>query len=105
MEDSQVVAALSTQLAQRIGMKRFMTWFGPETRLTVGEGRLTIRAANPFVRDWLRNNYGDEIRACLESVAGRQLPVEFDVDTTLETAPHSEAPNCAEEFHCGSVEA
>ncbi len=104
MEDSQVVAALSTELAQRIGMKRFTTWFGPETRLSVGAGRLTIRAANSFVRDWLRNNYGDQIRDCWESIAGRQLPIEFDVDATLETT-HAKTAKSGEEYHCGSVEA
>jgi chromosomal replication initiator protein len=111
MEDSRVVAALSTQLAQRIGIKRFSTWFGPETRLCVGGDRLTIRAANSFVRDWLRNNYADEIRACWESVTGSALPVEFDVDTAPETTQvtsattHAEPPKCTEAFHCGSVDA
>jgi chromosomal replication initiator protein len=103
MEDSQVVAALSKQLAQRIGMKRYALWFGPQTRLCVADGCLTIRAANEFVRDWLRKNYGDAIRACWESVAGGPLPVAFDVDGTL-AADHEQSPKCAEEFHCGSGE-
>jgi chromosomal replication initiator protein len=101
MEDSQVVAALSKQLAQRIGAKRFALWFGPQTRLCVAGGCLTIRAANAFLRDWLRKNYGDDIRACWESVAGRPLPVEFDVDGSL-SHTHDESPKCSEELHCGS---
>ncbi|HJQ78870.1 MAG TPA: chromosomal replication initiator protein DnaA [Lacipirellulaceae bacterium] len=107
MEDSQVVAALSKQLAQRIGMKRYAVWFGPQTRLCVGAECLTIRSANTFVRDWLRKNYADDIRACWENVAGRPLPVEFDVDGTLASLAPSrdEAPKCAEEFHCGTPSA
>jgi chromosomal replication initiator protein len=111
MEDSQVVAALSAQLAQRIGVKRFTAWFGPETRLCVVGDRLTIRAASSFVRDWLRNNYADDIRACWESVAGRALPIEYDVDATLKTThealatTHEEPPKCTEEFRCRSVDA
>lgn len=104
MEDSQVVAALSKQLAQRIGMKRYAVWFGPQTRLCVGAECLTIRSANTFVRDWLRKNYADDIRACWENVAGRALPVEFDVDGTL-TPSRDEAPKCAEEIHCGAADA
>jgi chromosomal replication initiator protein len=104
MEDSQVVAALSKLLAQRIGMKRYAVAFGPQTRLCVAAGCLTIRAANVFVRDWLRRNYADDIRACWESVTGRSQVVEFDVDGTL-VHSREEPPKCVEEFHCGSADA
>jgi chromosomal replication initiator protein len=104
MEDSQVVAALSKKLAQRIGMKHYAVWFGPQTRLCVAAGCLTIRAANAFVRDWLRKNYADDIRACWESVTGGSIPVEFDVDGTLAHS-RAESPKCAEESHCGSADA
>jgi chromosomal replication initiator protein len=104
MEDSQVVAALSKLLAQRIGTNDYSLWFGPQTQLCVAAGCLTIRSASTFVRDWLRTHYADDIRACLESVVGRPLPLEFDVDGSL-AHTHEEAPKCAEESHCGSGEA
>jgi chromosomal replication initiator protein len=104
MEDSHVVAALSTQLAQRIGSNRFALWFGPQTHLSVGTGGLTIHAANAFVCDWLRKNFADDIRACWEIVGGQPSPVEFDVDTTL--APSGgKPPNCIEETRCGGPDA
>jgi chromosomal replication initiator protein len=104
MEDSQVVAALSKQLAQRIGIERFTLWFGSQARICIGTGCLRIRASSAFVRDWLQKNLADDIRACWENVAGRALPVEFDVDLTLAHA-RAEPPNCAEDFHCGSAAA
>jgi chromosomal replication initiator protein len=102
MEDSQVVAALSTQLAQRIGIDRFTLWFGSQARMCVVNECLRIRAASAFVRDWLRKHLADDIRACWENVAGRSLPVEFDVDATM-AATQTEPPKCAEKFHCGSA--
>src|SRR6186713_2171362 len=83
MEDSQVVAALSAQLAERIGPQSFESWFTNQARLCVEGVRLTIRAASSFVRDWVRAYYADEIRACWESMVGAAGVVEFDVDTQL----------------------
>jgi chromosomal replication initiator protein len=83
MEDLQMAAALSRELAQRIGAERFALWFGAETRLCIVARRLTVRTASTFARDWLRMNLADDIRTCLEAVAGCSLPVEFEVDAAL----------------------
>ena len=46
MEDSQIAAALSTQLAARIGASGYELWFGPSTRICVTSTCLTILAAS-----------------------------------------------------------
>jgi chromosomal replication initiator protein len=83
MEDSQIVAALSTQLAQRIGAQRFELWFGSQTELCIAATRLTIRAASAFVCDWLRTNLADDIRACWEAIVGTSGTLGFEVDESL----------------------
>ena len=69
MEDSQIAAALSASLAERIGAQRFELWFSSQAELCVRAGGLTVRAVSTFVRDWIRANLADEIRACWETIA------------------------------------
>ena len=103
MEDSQVAAALSAQLAERIGAQRFELWFGAQTRLCVGTGVLKVCAPSAFVRDWLRQNFAAEIRACWEAIAGPTRPIEFEVDPTLLT-PVTRPPSQAPRPNCGPSE-
>ena len=83
MEDSLVAAALSSQLAERIGAQRFERWFSSQAEFCVRANALTVRVASAFVRDWLRNNFADDIRACWEAIVGSAGTVEFDLDATL----------------------
>lgn len=90
MEDSKLAAALSIQLAERIGAQRFELWFKTQAQLCVEAGRLTIRSASAFVRDWLRNHFADDVRACWESIAGQSGTVEFELDAA--TIREGDAP-------------
>jgi chromosomal replication initiator protein len=85
MDDSQVAGALCAELSERIGPERFDLWFGAQTRLCVDERRLTVRATNAFVRDWLKKHFSEDIRACWEAIVGGPLPIEFDIDPALES--------------------
>ena len=95
MEDSQFAAALSAQLESRIGAQRFELWFSSQARLCVRASCLTVRAASTFVRDWLRTNLADEIRACWEAIAGHGASIEFAVDATLVDAIETKATSGA----------
>ena len=79
MEDSQVAAALSAQLAERIGAQRFDLWFNTQTELCVRGLSLVVRSASAFVRDWLRTNFADDIRACWEAIVGAAGTIEFSL--------------------------
>src|SRR5262245_59978754 len=80
MEDSQVAAALSAQLAERIGPQRFELWFTTQAQLCVRGLSLTSRAASDFVLTWLRAHFGEEIGACWEAIVGGGGTVQFDLD-------------------------
>ena len=93
MEDSQIAGALCAELAERIGAERFDLWFGAQTRLCVDERRLTVRATNAFVRDWLKKHFAEDIRACWEAIVGGPLPIEFDIEPAQENPPGSSSRN------------
>jgi chromosomal replication initiation ATPase DnaA len=83
MEDSRIVAALSADLAQRIGAQRFDLWFGEQTKLCIAATQLTVRAASTFLRDCLRKYFAEEIRACWKSLVGDTATVEFEADESI----------------------
>ena len=83
MEDTQIAAALSAQLAARLGAQRYDLWFGESTRFCVTSTCLTIVSASDFVCRWLRTNFADDIRACWESIVGRPVLIAFEVDATV----------------------
>jgi chromosomal replication initiator protein len=95
MEDSQVAAALSTQLAERIGSQRFDLWFNSQTELCVRGVSLIVRAASTFVRDWLRTNFADDIRACWEAMVGASGTIEFSLASVA--GPMKDAPGAPTE--------
>lgn len=99
-EDSQIAAAVRAELAARIGSQRYELWFGPHTQLCVGEDCLTVRAATAFVRDWLRRHFANVVQACYQAVVGRELPVEFQVDSSLSEAAESASSSESAETHC-----
>jgi chromosomal replication initiator protein len=78
-----MVAALSRELAERIGAKRFSVWFGSQTRLYVAPQGLRVQAANAFVCDWLRKHFADDIRSCWHEISGCSSPIAFEVDPSL----------------------
>jgi chromosomal replication initiator protein len=79
MEDSEVAAALSAQLSERIGRKRFDQWFHQRAELRVAGALLTIRTPNTFVRDWMRAYFADDIRECWAALAGADGKFEFEI--------------------------
>jgi chromosomal replication initiator protein len=74
------VAALSLELAERIGPQRFEVWIRSQTRLCIEATHLTVHAASEFVRDWLRKNLADDIRAVWQSFCGPAATVEYAVE-------------------------
>jgi len=90
MEDCQIAAALTAQLAARIGPQRFALWFGPQTKLQVGSRGLTIRVASAFMRDCLRRHFAQDISECWSAVGGTHSPIEYEVDETAESTRQKE---------------
>lgn len=98
MEDRTVADALSTQLAERIGRKRFDLWFKQQANITAGGERLIVCAVNAFVRDWIRAHFADDVRDCWQALVGPAGTVEFEFKSPTavadggQTLPDNSAP-------------
>ena len=91
-DDREIVSALRSALAGRVGQDRYELWFGETTRFDLSERTLTIGAPNEFFQQWIRANFRKQIeQACFE-VAGWVPHVEFRVDPTVAAAPDEPMP-------------
>ncbi len=79
-DDMDIVSALRTALAGRVGQQRFELWFGSRTRLELTGDALVIHAPSQFFVNWIRANFRAEIDAACAEILGRSLEVEFLID-------------------------
>jgi chromosomal replication initiator protein len=78
-DEMDIVSALRTALADRVGRERFELWFGPKTQIGWNGCLLQIAAPNSFFLDWIRLNFRTAIEAVGKIVLGNQPQVEFIV--------------------------
>lgn len=101
-DDTEIVSALRSALAGRVGKKRFELWFGETTRLELNNGTLTIHVPNQPLHDLLRNNFRLDIeQACLTAL-GQRPPVQFHIDTAPPN-PEAACPAGAEKDAASEV--
>jgi len=82
-DDTEIVSALRSALADRVGTERFDLWFGPSTRLRVHHRTVRVGVPNRFFQDWMRNNFRSHLEAACEAVLGKPSAVEFEIDASL----------------------
>src|SRR5436309_2474137 len=78
-DDRDIVSALLTAMADRIGKQRFELWFGPRTRIDWDGNTLVIGAPNRFFLDWIRANFRTAIEEAGVAVLGRRPALEFQI--------------------------
>jgi chromosomal replication initiator protein len=79
-DEMEIVPALRTALAAKVGKERFELWFGQATRLQWDGSALTIGAPSRFFLDWIRSNFRRQIEtACVETL-GECPAINFVVD-------------------------
>jgi chromosomal replication initiator protein len=80
----EVVAALSADIAQRIGEPRYRLWFAPhQTKFTWEEDALVVGVPNHFFQEWLENKFAQDVSAAAELVFDRPMQVRFVIDPEL----------------------
>jgi len=77
----EIVSALQTALAGKVGHERFELWFGAATRLNYDGDALRIGAPNRFFLEWIRANFRRAIEESCTEVLGRCPAVEFYLDS------------------------
>jgi len=77
--DKDIVAAVQSALAQRIGQHRYELWFGEETQLHYQDGTLIIHVPNRFFQDWIAANFREDLVVCCQAVLGFCPRMRFEV--------------------------
>lgn len=67
---AEAIAEIKAALSERIGEIRFAQWFGPQTRFEITDSTLTVLAPSPFVAQWIRGHFIDDLRHSTMAVAG-----------------------------------
>jgi chromosomal replication initiator protein len=80
---ADLAAALEAAVRDRLGAKRFETWFHQRSKFALGDGRLTVGVPNLHLQEWLQKTFAADIAAAAQSVVGTAVPVEFIIDPEL----------------------
>ena len=93
MDDHQIVTAIRSRLAVRVGKDRYDVWFATGTDFAMEGETLLIGVPSQFFKDWLRRHFRKDLEAAALEIAGRPLAVEFRIDASL--ANQSPPPDAA----------
>lgn len=81
--EHDVVAALGKAIAQRIGEKRYQTWFHGNTRFTWDDGLLIVGVPNHHFQEFLEKRFADEVRTAAGEITGQPATVRFVINPQL----------------------
>jgi chromosomal replication initiator protein len=87
MNDMDIVSAVRTYLAEKLGQQRYELWFGSATNMTFGGKTLVVETAHQFSQDWLRRHYRGALEAAGRAAVGNAVDVEFRLDPRLADKP------------------
>jgi len=54
-------------LNQRLGHRRADMWFHCASKVRVESGKLAVEAESSFAADWIRKNFGTDLRAAVDN--------------------------------------
>lgn len=75
--EKDVVSALRSRLADRLGQQRFDLWFGQTTELVLdGEG-LAVVGPERMLIEWIRSNFHAQIASTAHSLLKKDVPVRY----------------------------
>src|SRR5262245_40939682 len=92
-----LIDAVLAQIQQRLGPKRFGVWFDGKIRLSIADARLTVNVANPFVLNWMKKQFRNDMKAAAQMVLGPSAEANFAVDATLAQPTNGQASPSAKQ--------
>ena len=66
-----------------VGTTSYDTWFASLNPVSKTPDTLLLQAPDEFFKNWIVEHYGATIARCLNGEAGREVLVEFEVNSTL----------------------
>lgn len=91
-DDKEILSAIRAQLADRIGWRRFQLWFTGQSRLRLADQRVVVEVGTPFLQEWLRKQFRNDLEAVIADVLDPKAIVEFHVAADL-VQPQRDAAN------------
>ncbi len=86
----ELPSRIRSLLSQRLGNRRADMWFDCASSVRVEGGKLAVEAQSNYAADWIRKNFGGDLRAVSQEALGREdfeLRVVETCPTHLEDAP------------------
>ncbi len=78
-DDTEIVSALQSALADKVGKDRYEMWFGANARIALEADTVKVSVPNRFYQDWLRTNFRRQIEESCVQALGRSLPISFHI--------------------------
>ncbi|MGE0605824.1 MAG: DnaA/Hda family protein [Pirellulales bacterium] len=95
-DDTEIVCALRTAVADRVGQQRFAFWFGQGDWLSIRDGAVVLGVPNAFYQDWVKSQFRQQIEAgCLDAL-GSPLPLKFEIQSWIADAQSNAPPATTE---------
>lgn len=88
----EIVCAMRSALAEKVGPQRFDLWFGAGSRFHWDGVTLSIGVPNRFFLDWIRANFRRQIDSACQEVFGSRTEVDFHIEATSEQATEAAQP-------------
>lgn len=80
----EIVSAVRSTLAGKVGQKRFDLWFGAGTRMGYDGSTLSIGAPSQFFMEWIRSNFRRHIEDTCREVIGDCPRLEYHIETSAD---------------------
>lgn len=89
--DREIVSAIRTALAERIGRDRFDVWFSASVRLRVEGRQVRVVAGDQFLLDRVRSQFRGDLEVVCKQSLGAAASLDFQLDAAV-SAPRSGPP-------------
>jgi len=86
-------AEAQAEIKERIGKQNYDTWIKPIRFVSRNKNELVVAVANKFFRDWVGQNYLNDLESVVSAIAKHDLKVVLEVEQNGdETKPKEKNP-------------
>jgi len=78
------------ELGKRLDPKSLAAWFSCLSVKTIGHDSIIFETPNPFISNWIRQNYNDDLTRAASQIMGGKVAVSFEINPDM--TPPAEEP-------------
>jgi chromosomal replication initiation ATPase DnaA len=87
-DDREIVGAIRSALADRIGSDRFDVWFGPSVQFRYDRQTLFVVASQQFVLERIQKSFRADLQGACRAATGQEFPLSFCVESSQAANPN-----------------